>query len=223
METPAWIVALGVLGTWCMFVAAIWGEKIRSSLFKPELRVVLESPRGLLTTEIITSIAASVDHSVQISPQQVQQYKRSARYYYVSAINARRWPVAHNVRVLVTRLETVDPAGMPRTVWTGEIPLQWEHAQVHPSTRTLGRPARADLMVVAKDTTRGQNELHLMTVIEPTNFIRSYLTAVKLWVTVVATADEVDSAALRLAIAWDGQWNSGDVEMSGHLVISAAT
>ena len=32
MGTPAWIAALGVLGTWFVFGAAIWGERIQSSL-----------------------------------------------------------------------------------------------------------------------------------------------------------------------------------------------
>jgi hypothetical protein len=174
--------------------------------------VVLDNPRGVLTSETITSIIAN---------SQVQQYQRPARYYAVSATNARRWPLAQNVRIVITRLETVDPAGMATTVWTGEIPLQWEYAQIHPATRTLGsRAIRADLAVVTEDKTRGRNELHLLPVIEPNNFQRSYYTATHLWVTVMATANETDSPALRLEIAWNGQWNAGESEMTRHLKIN---
>ena len=210
MGTPAWIVASGVVGTWFIFAAAIWGEKIRSSLFKPRLRVTLDDPRGELTRETITTVVAG-------SP--LQQYTRAARYYHLTVRNARRWPVAHDVRILITRLETPDPGGVPTTVWTGEIPLQWEHAQINPASRSLGRPARADLAVVAEDTTRGRNELHLLPVIEPANFQRSYYSATHIWVTMIATATETDSAELRLEIAWDGQWNAGESEMARHLVI----
>jgi hypothetical protein len=209
MEPAAWIAAFGVIGTWLIFGAAIWGERIRSWLFQPELRVELVSPLGELTSETNFAVTAS----------QLQEYTRPARYYDVSAINDRRWSVAHNVQVVITRLETVDPSGMPTTAWTGEIPLQWYHREIHPLLRTVGRPARADLAVVANDTTMGRRELHLMPLIEPNNFQRSYYTETHLWVTVMATANEADSPPLRLEIAWDGQWDAGEAEMARHLVI----
>jgi hypothetical protein len=192
-----------------IFVAAIWGERIRAWLFKPQLRIELVSPRGVAITDNVTAI---------VNSQRVE-YKRPARYYHVSAINSRRWPIAHDVQILITRLETADAGGMPVTVWTGEIPLQWEHRELHPLLRTVGRPARADLAVVANDTTAGRKELHLLPLIEPTNFSRSYYAATHIWVSVMATANETDSLPLRLEIAWDGEWNAGETEMAQHLVI----
>lgn len=127
--------------------------------------------------------------------------------------------------MLITRLERPDPGGRPTTVWTGEIPLGWEHAAIHPASRTLGRPARADFAVAAQDPTevseRG-NQLHLMPVIEPNNFQRSYYTGTQFWVTVIATSNETDSLPLRLEVAWDGQWNAGESEMGQHLKICPA-
>lgn len=147
------------------FRCCIWGEKIRSSLFRPELRVALDDPRGELTTETITTVASSPlevpGAPSQVSLPQVQQYSRPARYYHQSVTNPRRWPLAHDVRIVITRLEMLDPDRAPTTIWTGEIPLQWEHAQIQPAARTVGRPARADLVVVTEDTTRERNELHL--------------------------------------------------------------
>jgi hypothetical protein len=218
---------LGVLGTWLIFVAAIWGEKIRSSVLKPELRVILDDPRGMATTETISTIvssgtaAASGMVSSQVQLSQVQQYSRPARYYHLMLSTARRWPVAHDVRILVTRLERPDPGGVPTTVWTGEIPFRWEHAEIHSATRTLGRPARADFAVAAQDleVSERQNQLHLLPVIEPNNFQRSYYAATQFWVTVIATSNEANSDPLRLDVAWDGQWDAGEAEMGQHLKI----
>jgi hypothetical protein len=229
MGIPVWIAGLGVLGTWFIFGAAIWGEKIRSSIFKPELRVTLDDPRGVPINQTITTVAHAPSElpaaSSQVSLAQVQQYTRPARYYYLSVRNTRRWPVAYDVRVLLTRVETPDPGGVPTTIWTGEIPFRWEHAEIQPASRTLGRAARADFVVAAQDPRElreRQNQLHLMPVIEPNNLQRSYYTSTHIWVTVIATANEADSPALRLELAWDGQWNAGEAEMARHLVIRSA-
>jgi hypothetical protein len=78
MGTPPWITALGVVGTWLIFVAAIWGERIRSWLFRPQLRVALENAHGERTIETIFKAA--------VEPG----YTRPARYYRLLATNARR-------------------------------------------------------------------------------------------------------------------------------------
>jgi hypothetical protein len=67
-----------------------------------------------------------------------------------------------------------------------------------------------------------RNQLHLMPIIEPSNFQRSYYTGTRFWVTVIATSNEIDSLPLRLEVAWDGQWNAGESEMGQHLKIRAA-
>jgi hypothetical protein len=219
MGIPAWIAAFGVVGTWLIFVAAIWGEKIRSSLFKPELQVTLDNPRGVGINEMTSTI---VNTPPEFQAAWSPPYTRPARYYHLLVRNTRQWPVAHDVRILITRVERPDPGGVPTTVWTGEIPLRWEHAEIHPALRTLGRPARADFIAAARDPREQperQNQLRLMPVIEPNNLQRSYYAATHIWVTVIATANEVDSPALRLEVAWDGQWDAGETEMAGHLVI----
>jgi hypothetical protein len=48
---------------------------------------------------------------------------------------------------------------------------------------------------------------------------RPYNTDVHIWVTVAATASEVESPPLRLKIDWDGQWDAGASEMARHLII----
>jgi hypothetical protein len=210
-----WIAVFGVLGTWLVFVGAIWGEKIRSSLFKPKLSVMLDTPFGVPINETIAIIDGE-------ESQRVQQYVRPARYYYLSVRTARRWPQAHDVRILVVRLETPDPGGVPTTVWTGEVPFRWEHAEIQPASRTLGRPTRADFLVAAQDPVEvieRRSQLHLWTVIAPNNMQRSYYSATKFWVTVIATSNESDSPPFRLEVAWDGQWDAGETEMARHLVI----
>jgi hypothetical protein len=198
-----WIAAFGVLGTWLVFVGAIWGEKIRSSLFKPRLSVMLDDPRGgVPITETISIFTNS-----QQGQQVLQQYERLARYYYLSVKTERRWPLAHDVRILLIRLEKPDPGGQPTTVWTGEIPFGWEHAQIQPASPTLGRPTRADFVVAAQDPVdmERRNQLHLMTVIEPSNMQRSHYSTTQFWVTVIATSNEGDSP--RFGWKWLGMVN----------------
>jgi len=49
-------------------------------------------------------------------------------------------------------LKGPDPGGVPTTVWTGEIPLRWEHAEIHRAgdrggrANRDGRDARRDLL-----------------------------------------------------------------------------
>jgi hypothetical protein len=107
-------------------------------------------------------------------------------------------------------------------VWTGEIPFQWEHAQIQPASRTVGRPARADFLSAVEDPEEDparRNQLHLMLVIEANNLERHYYTTTKFWVTVIATSQETESLALRLEVAWNGQWNPGEAEMANNLKI----
>ena len=174
------------------------------------MRIELVNPDGELTTEVIISINESGER---------HEYRRPARYYHLVVANTSRWPVANNVQIMITRLEAPDPGGRSQTVWLGELPLQWQHAQVHALLRTVGRPALADSISVVQDPVRQHNELHLMTLLTPNNFGKSYYGPTQLWVTVIARANEADSRQLRLEIAWDGQWSDGGAEMRQHLVI----
>jgi hypothetical protein len=204
---------LGVIGTWLIFVAAIWGERIRSWLFKPDLEIELVTAIGELTREKI----------IWLKDGERQERERPARYYHLSVTNRRRWPIANNVQIVLTRLETPDPSGRPQIAWDGEVPFQWQHPQLYPVSRTIGAPARVDFIVVAYDTEVPQKQLHLMLLIEPNNFKRSYYNETLLWVTVIARSNETDSRQHRFEIAWDGEWNSGDTEMGRHLKIRDET
>jgi hypothetical protein len=108
-------------------------------------------------------------------------------------------------------------------IWTGELPLLWLHGQVYGAARDLGRPTLADFVVIAEDlhvTEKDKrHQLHLMPAIQPNDFQRSYYSAIRMWVTVIATSIEADSPPLRLALAWDGQWDAGEAEMARHFII----
>ena len=51
MAAPAWVTELGIVGTWIIAIAAIWGEKIRSRLFRPGLHLALLSEVGEFVME----------------------------------------------------------------------------------------------------------------------------------------------------------------------------
>ena len=136
MQTPPWIALLGVIGTWLIFIAAIWGERIRSWLFKPQLQIRLVNPAGELTTEKIISIENG----------DRKERERPARYYYLCVTNPRRWPVANNVQIVLTRVGTPDPSKQPQIIWQGDVPFQWPHPQLHPLSRTVGPLPRQTLL-----------------------------------------------------------------------------
>lgn len=87
---------------------------------------MLDSPRGMLVTETIFLIEAKKYKNIK-GPHDII-------YYYLSVGTVRRWPLPHDLRILIIRLEPPDPGGLPTTVWTGKIPFGWEHGQIQPAS-----------------------------------------------------------------------------------------
>jgi hypothetical protein len=194
------IALLGVLGTWAVAVLAIWGDAIRSHLFRPTLRLDLLDPEGELidqtkpTGEIV-----------------------SARYYHVKLSNSRRFRfyAAHETQVLIVRVESPGLDGQPQVVHSTPLPLFWQNAALYPSSRTIGPEAIADLLYVGAD-----HWLFLAPIVHPNNFPGHHNSPMRLWVTLQARSIETDSKLLRVEIIWDGQWDPGKEEMKKHLKIS---
>jgi hypothetical protein len=141
-----------------------------------------------------------------------QSRTAKARYYHVRARNLSRAPAAHDVQIVITRIETVGPSGLPQAAYTGPLPLTWRHAQLHPVARTVGPDADADLFFVLEN-----KPLEFVPMLTPNNFPIRHDGPVQLWVTIQARATEGDSAPLRLHIAWNGKWAEGEAEMGRHL------
>lgn len=213
MAVPAWVSEVGIAGTWTIAVAAIWGDRIKAWLFKPKLKIELRSERGELTARAPDPEfpGAIVFYS---TPRPTW---KEARYYHLRVKNVRRFPVAHEVQVVVTKVETPGPNGQPQTAYTGPLPLAWRNPKLHPAARTVGAEAEADLFYITDERV-----LYFTPMITPENFPSSFQGRTRIWVTVIARAIEADSVPVCVAIAWDGEWVSGEAEMAQHVNVAAS-
>jgi len=210
MSDFPWIDAAEALGTWAVAIAAIWGGRIQSLLYPPGLKIALENNTGDLTTETLFTRGED---------GQITSRQRQGRYFRIVVSNTRkgRWPTAHNAQVLLTTIEAPGPSGQPQVTWRGELPLGWMHGEAFPPVRDIGPPATADFIVVTSE-----NTMHIQTVIEPAStFQRNYAGPTRLWLTVLARTQEVDSNQLRVEVGWDGKWDAGTAEMGSHFKLSS--
>lgn len=211
---------LSVVGTWLIAVLAIWGDKIRSLLFRPKLRVELRNSIGEFTRQTVR----------WMTPAGLQERATNTRYYHVLVknVSAARFPIAREAQVVITQLETQGPDGQPQPAFIGVLPLRWAHQEVDPTpSRSVGPERIADLLRILEDGNlgaatlsdrpAGDPALELTPMIYPNNFPHRYTGPTHLWVTVQARSLEADSPPLRMEIAWDGQWETGEAEMARHL------
>ena len=108
---------LGVVGTWVLAILAIWGDKIRSLLFQPKLRLELRNNVGELTRQTVH----------WMTPAGPQERSSNARYYHVllKNVSAARFPLAREAHVIIAQIETQGPDGQPRPAFVGMLPLRW--------------------------------------------------------------------------------------------------
>jgi hypothetical protein len=193
--TPVWLSALGVASSIAVAIAAIWGEKMRAALFKPDLHLALVSSAGQRENSDIASV----------------------RYYRLRLTNHALHPAAQEVQVFLIRMDLRGPDGQPQTIFKGALPLPWQYQALYPNARTIGHKtvADVDLFFVSPEL------LQLTTVFDPPNFAAKMQGSEQhFWVTVIARGLNGESASLRLKIDWDGRWEHGDHEMGSHLKIS---
>jgi hypothetical protein len=206
MTMPAWVSEVGVAASVAVAVLAIWGDRIRSALLRPRLQLELLSTTGELTTQV---------EQLPGSPARFF----AARYYHMRVTNLARFPVAHEVQVLLTHFETRGPDGRPATHLSGgALPLMWRNQPLHQISRAIGHAtvADADLLFVREDF------LQLTLMLVPNNLAANMRGDTHFWVTLVARGLEGESRSVRLQIDWDGKWDRGDTEMSRHVRISQA-
>ena len=206
MAAPAWVTELGIVGTWIIAIAAIWGEKIRSRLFRPGLHLALLSEVGEFVME-----------AQPPKKKGGQAHFVPTRYFRLRVTNARSFPAAREVEVLLTKLEKRGPDGRPQAMYAGPLPLTWRHQEIYPRTRTIGHSTEADVELLSIQ----DGLLKLRPMLVPDNFPETAAGETHLWITAIARGLEGESAPLRLRIDWDGVWEHGDSEMASHFVISA--
>lgn len=201
-----WWVNFGMaVATFGAVFVALFGGWIRAHLFSPKLELQLRSSVGEKT---------QVTLHWQDEKGAAHERSEDARYYHVNVFNKARWPRATQVQVYLLHLEELGPDGELRITWSGDIPLQWRHQEIHPLARTIGPAADCDLCSTVKGKWVELNPL-----IVPNNLTARRREATTMVVSLQARANEAQSAITRFQISWDGKWADGDTEMSSHLVV----
>jgi hypothetical protein len=206
MNGPDIIALVGAVGNWAIAIVAVAGGWIGSRLLRARLCLEKnpEFPRGEFIERPMT--------------QDGHQQTRQERWYHLRVSNGRagRFPPANQTQVLIRRRETPGPDGRPQVQFTGRLPLSWQHSQMWPLARTVGPPAIADLLFVTEEPS-----LSLTPIAVPFNLPNQgrYTVATRFWVIVQAQSTEATSKALKVEIAWDGQWDRGEAEMAHHLKV----
>ncbi len=202
MHWWSWAVQFfAALATFLAVLLALFGEKIKATLFKPQLELSLVAERG----ESTVGTAVAPDGATTSD---------AMRMYHLRVRNAKEWPLATQVQVLLVRLEEFGPDGSPQVKWTGDVPMRWRHQEIYPLSRTIGAQADCDLLSVVK-----AKGLLLHPVIAPNNLPTTYARKVDLIVSLQARSNEASSQMLSLRVSWDGEWNDGEVEMARHLLV----
>lgn len=203
----SWTDVLTALGTVGAVSVALFGYFV-PRWFPPLLRLAVSDPKGVRQRTRVV-----VDTGAIPVPREGW-----GRYYQLEVSNTRRWRKAHNVRVMLLKLETETTAGWVESWGGGGIPLKWQHQDALGATRTLGPPAFADLFNVLKlDGAPPLTQLGLTPIFGPLGVELNYAGACGLRVTVQAQSDESDSDRFAVTLRWNGQWEDGAQEMAQHV------
>jgi hypothetical protein len=172
VATPAWLSALGVASSTAVAIVAVWGEKIRAKLFKPNLR--LERVNGI--------------------GQRERADGGTVRYYRLRLTNRALHPAAQEVEVFLTQMDIRGPDGQAQTIFRGALPLPWQYKTLYPNARTIGYKtvADVDLFFVHPEF------LQLTTVFDPPTFAAAMKSEQHFWVTMIARGLNGESPPLRL-------------------------
>ena len=148
-------------------IVAIWSKLISSWLFKPRLVVGQGEFSGTVG---------------------IHANGKDARYYLVPVTNPTRFPAAHEVELVLTRIEKSGQKG-PEILFDEIMPLSWVRQELYRLlTRTVGTKAISALFYVQDDgvlnftpalTPRGEQPIH---------FPRDLRGPIILWVTVRAVS-----------------------------------
>jgi hypothetical protein len=208
MAMPAWVPEVGVVAQIAIAIMAIFGERVRAWL-SPRLRLELLDPHGQIETLAVRQADAA---SVQFTP---------ARYYHLRVTNHTAHPEAREVEVLLTQLDLQGPDGKPQAVFSGALPLNWQHYDLR--SRTIGRAslAVADLLAIHAGINDSPPTLFFSPLIRPISFPAEMIGGQHFWLTLIARGLNGESNTLRLRVDWDGSWDRGDAEMARRLIVTA--
>jgi hypothetical protein len=205
MAMPTWLQEFGVIGTWAVAIVALFGDRLRAMLFKPDLHLELKSEVGSWCPQ---SVGA---------PDGGARRFRDAHYYHLRVTNRARYPSAKDVQGLLLGVERLEQEPQRPGELYVPLSLGWAGG-VYPLAREIGTKtdAIADLLFVHED-----GSLEFVVVHAPFNFQSVYSGETHLRATAVAKGVDCESNILRLEIHWDGMWERDEEAMKKHFKIRA--
>lgn len=192
------LVALGTIGA---VVVALFGGWIRGRRIL--LLAHIEQRHGTAVPIVIASSEPEVFPDKEIP----------TRFYQLRISNRSRLFAAHGAYVWLTRIENLD---QPDAIWSGEIPMRWQHCDLMPGSRTIGEPANVDIFAISD--TDNAAILRLQPNIVPTNLPLHHVSSVRLRLTVELRCVERAPQRLRLRVDWTGRWAPSDAEMQHNMI-----
>jgi len=202
-ETSIWTIltAIGTLSAVIVaLIIALFGEKIRNLIFAPKIEISIKDPKG----ELI--------HNITDKDGNIIESKKS-RYYHLIVSNKNRND-AHDTQVYVNKIEDFyGPSRNKRTLWEGEIPLNWIDQAFKSYHLTIGPPEICDLVCISGE------KLYILTLYYKNNFKGVWNGESYFIISLYAKYKEGISKTFKFLIDWDGKWNDGEKEMSDHFKI----
>jgi hypothetical protein len=167
MAVPTWLTEMGIIGTWAVGFLALFGDRIRATIFKPKLHLELKSAVGSYITQ--TPPPSTQTESVE-NVLIAHQASKHARYYHLRVTNRARYPIAQDVQVLLLGIEWVNSKFGRSGALYVPLVLGWARS-IYPLDRKIGSKtdAVADLFFVREDG------LTFVPVVIPNNFKQTYV------------------------------------------------
>jgi hypothetical protein len=199
-----WFSAIGTFAAAivALFVA-FFGNWAKQVFFHPNLTLRLVNSEGVLTEQRLSPITQPIP----------------VRFYHLQVSNTKRVSPANDVQVFLTRVERRGPDREFRVQWDGGssgIPMRWRDQEFYPLQRKIGPSIECDLCCVQEN-----GPARILLLFTPYNLdgVLSPGQEVRLSLQARSTESRSDSPVVRVEIAWDGLWESGDNEMKKHFVV----
>lgn len=196
-------------------IVALFGDWLRSHIFRPKLTAKLVSETGehnLVQYNIPfwEGMPASDQPGILRAAHGIP-----ARFFHMRVSNKRRWPPAKNARLYLVRVEEMQQEEEFRLLWSGELPMSAKNEDLFPPRNQLGPPI--DFDVVSADS---EGWFHLHTVFN--YFLLRQHTKAPLHRRYFfrALSDESETVVVGLEVEWNGSWSDDWNELRKHLHVS---
>src|SRR5579859_3254915 len=99
-------------GTLSAVFVAVFGDWLKSKLFRPGLEIIMLDGGGTLST-------------TKLPDESGKKYEHATRWYHLRVRSRTRWPIATHVQVNLLRIEQLEYDGNWQEIWSGLIPIRW--------------------------------------------------------------------------------------------------